>query len=392
MRVLHWYPNFLGGGAVANTVRMLASAQSELGADVRIMAAETTRPPLYAMLKTPSVPVLPWRPRWTVKMGRIAVRGVPNSAKSEIARFKPDVVHIHGEFNPDNLWVPKLVDVPVVLSPHGGLHALTLAKGRALAKRLYLRVASRRLFRHVSAFHALSPIERKDIERLFPSAPVYSAPNGINVGVAGHLQLAQRCEEDAVRLVFLGRLAIHAKGIDILLDALAIVKSQLSVPKFMLKLIGPDQSNGSDWILRRAVELEIADCVMCTGIVSADRAAEHLRESDIYVHLARREAFSLAVAEALGLGKPAVVSNKVGAVSYPEISSLPYVRVVAPDAKAAACALVEMIKGLDVLARVGPQCAPNVADFFCWERAAKIHLETYQKIGAGADQFCSRRC
>ena len=47
MRILHWYPNFLGGGGVANAVLGLAIARAERGAEVAIASAEAEGEPLY---------------------------------------------------------------------------------------------------------------------------------------------------------------------------------------------------------------------------------------------------------------------------------------------------------------------------------------------------------
>ncbi len=160
MRVLHWYPNFLaGGGVAANAVVALATAQRTAGADVWI-ATYANDSPLYGALPTNGVLVEEWSGWGSVKLSRQARFHVLSHRSARTLRaIKPDVVHIHGEFNPNNWWVPRRRRCPLVLSPHGCVHEVARKRG-ARRKACSISVTRRALYRHVSWFHALTPTRR----------------------------------------------------------------------------------------------------------------------------------------------------------------------------------------------------------------------------------------
>ena len=379
MRVLHWYPNFFAGGGVANAVLGLAVSQARLGAEVAVAAATPSGPPLYeTMSGGGAVTLVEWRPRWTVRAQGCLLRGVPHDAARRLQAAAPDVVHIHGEFNPDNFWVPRLFTCPVIVSPHGTFHPEVIRKSRRAAKRVYLAAARRMLYRRVGAFHALSAFEAEYVRRLVPGGRVYCAPQGPNV-LAAAVATGERPRpwDGAVRLAFVGRLDIYTKGLDLLLEAFADAGRRVPGAGLELMLVGPEWRGSLTWLQRRAQVLGVAPRVRFAGALTASQVAAALREADVYIQLSRHEGFPLSVSEALLVGKPAILSAAVGPVAYAEIAALPHVRVVPPSAQEAADAVVEFVRRLPELQQAAERSLPEVREFFSWERAARLHLEAY---------------
>jgi hypothetical protein len=120
VRILHWYPNYFAGGAIASAVCGLATAQSLLGSDTAIAAVTVTGSPLYKSMENRTyVTIIRWTTTWTLQCKQLRLRGIPKEAVHRLHDFNPDLIHIHGEFNPDNLWVPCLFRRPIVVSPPG---------------------------------------------------------------------------------------------------------------------------------------------------------------------------------------------------------------------------------------------------------------------------------
>jgi len=385
MRVLHWYANFLSGGGVANAVRSLAMSQARLGAEVTIASARASDPPMYEpMVGDARVPLLEWEPRWRVRFHGFHLRGLPFAALRRFRGFKPDIVHVHGGFNADNLWVPSIFDCAVVFSPHGSYHREVFRKGRAAAKALYLRLESRLLHHRVNAFHSLSPIESDQINRLVPGCRVYCVPQG--PGIQAHLSMATEGlagDDDGIRLVCVGRLDVFTKGLDILMEAFAKAVGRLNGNPATLTLVGPEWKGGMAWLQRRARKLGIAGRTVFTGPLSGAEVASVLCRSHIYVSLPRHDAFSLSVAEALLAGKPAILSEAAGPASYPEIAALPHIRVVPLSINETADAIVDFAPRLGQLRHAADQCRERIREFFSWERIGGAHLAMYEKIRAG---------
>jgi glycosyltransferase involved in cell wall biosynthesis len=376
VRVLHWYPNFLGGGGVANCVFNLASAQAELGAEVAVASAKTNSTPLYGPLnEIPGVTLLEWNPTWSLRAHGLQFRGPAKADVRAIRAFEPDVVHIHGEFNPDNVWARWFFGSDLILSPHGAFHPIVLQKSGRLFKAAYCRVAKSLLYARIRRFHATSPMEAAHIRQLLPSADVYCAPNGARLYPKPDTRRLTAAE--SLRLVSVGRLDVYTKGLDILLAALASGGRQLA-SECRLTLIGPDWKGGRAILEQQALELGISDRVDFAGELLHPEVMERLLAADVYVQLSRHEGFPLSVADALVTGKPLILSDRIGTVSYAEIASLKHVSVVKPAPDAAGLAIVDIASRIDDLRASAQACIGSVRNFLSWTRAARIHLEHYE--------------
>ena len=386
MKVVHWYSNLLGGGGVASAVTSLAAAQARSGARVTVITAAPLGVTLYdAFAPVSGMDVIVWQPGRTVDIAGYPIR-VPLSA--DVAAFRalrPDVVHVHGEFVADNLWAPRLFDAPAVISPHGALHRTILAKSRRLSKRAYLSVR-KCVHRRADAFHALSPVERDEIAALFPKATIYCVPQGPNervrasvTGAAGEAAPRRSLGEGCVDLIYVGRLDVYTKGLDILISAFAASIRALG-GGLRLTLVGPDWRGGRSWLEQRVREVGVGAHVRFTGPLSGSEVAAMLAASDIYVQLSRSDAFGLSVAEALLAGKPTILSHAVGIGSFPEIASLSHVRRVPASGEAAADAMIAFARNCRELGLVARASVTAVERFLSWDGVAQHHLTMYDDL------------
>jgi glycosyltransferase involved in cell wall biosynthesis len=374
MRIVHWYPNFLGGGGVANAVLGLAAAQADLGHDVQVVAAEPTNAPLYEPMDADGVQLATFRERRRLQRAGLRLRLIEPADRDRLRALAPDVVHAHGEFNPDNLWAVRLFDAPAFLSPQGAFHPVVLQKSRRLGKHAYLPVARRLLYSRLAALHALSPDEARDMRGALGDLPVYTAPQGGNVRVRPLAH--QEANGGPVRFVSVGRLDVYTKGLDVLLDAFASARATAPIE---LTLVGPDWNGGRRALEDRAGALELSGSVRFTGPLAGADVAQELRRADVYVQLSRHEGLPLAVTEALATGKPAVLSSAIGTCSIPEVRRFRHVIVTEPAAHAASAALAAAARAIDDLRSAAGESAGDVAQLFSWRRIAQLHLDRYER-------------
>ncbi|MBA3685643.1 MAG: glycosyltransferase, partial [Planctomycetes bacterium] len=324
MRVLHWYPKYGGGGGVANAVLGLATAQKLRGAEVAVATMPACANQLYGPLGDGPRQLI-WRP--SSNLLRVFWPHVRAADRIAIDEFAPDVIHVHGEFNPDNLAAAAVFSGPLVLSPHGGFNPHVFARGRKRIKRLYFALARRALYRR-AVLHAISPLEALDIERLLPGRPVYCVQQG--PGMAGGTPPGASPlppNDGRLRLLFVGRLNLREKGLDLMVEALALAQRQ-SARRLELVLCGPDWVGSRVWLEQRLAELGCRDRVVFTGCLQPAAVAALYRDCDCYIQLSRLEGFGLSVAEALLAGMPAILSDQIGAAAFPEIGEQPHVAVV----------------------------------------------------------------
>jgi glycosyltransferase involved in cell wall biosynthesis len=137
-------------------------------------------------------------------------------------------------------------------------------------------------------------------------------PNGIDAsrftggdGSAFRLELGIRADDFVVGAV--GSPGRHAKGLDILLEVAAILKTRS--PGIRVVLVGDLEGGRGNDILAQRAALGLARDVIVTGFrADVDRA---LAAFDVYALTSRSEGFSLSLVEAMAAGLP-VVSTRCG--------------------------------------------------------------------------------
>jgi glycosyltransferase involved in cell wall biosynthesis len=109
-------------------------------------------------------------------------------------------------------------------------------------------------------------------------------------------------------VLFMGR--IHPKkGCDLLIEAFA--KTLLQHPQWHLVMAGPDQLGWQMKLNQRAQELGAASRITWTGMISAGLKWGALRAAEVFVLPSHQENFGIAVAEALAVSAPTLISDKV---------------------------------------------------------------------------------
>lgn len=385
LSVVHWYPNFLAGGGVANSVLGLALSQAAAGANVAIVTAPHDDP-LYGPLPTDPVNVVTFVSWGKLHYDKIRLHLLDLSTVRMLRSMRPDVVHVHGEFNPDNWWVPRLWRCPIVLSPHGAFHQAVLER-RMKSKRLYTAVADHLLYRRVSCFHALNPEEMADIGSLAPAALAYCLPQGPSPAVEamrGPARSEQRATMDPIRFLFVGRLDVSTKGLDILLEAFSlVVRAAASARPVKLTLVGPDWNGGRSYLTGLAHRLGIADSLALRSSIPTADVPNLFRTCDVYVQMSRHEGSPMSLNDALVLGKPVIISNRVGTASFEHIARLPHVQIVEPASSEAAAAISYAIGHLEALTSSGRQARSDLRAFLSWHCVARAHLQQYGSLLVG---------
>jgi len=233
-----------------------------------------------------------------------------------------DAVVVHGLWQYQSLAVWRALrggPVPYFVYPHGMLdpwfrHAYPL---KHFKKSLYWSLIERRVLRDAGAVLFTATEEARLALHTFTPCEINPAVVGYGVALA---DAARRVcvdvffrawpETQGRRLVlFLGRLH-PKKGGDLLIDAFAkVLESQ---PLLHLVMAGPDDGAGTRAALQsQAARLGIAERVTFTGMLSGDLKWSALQAAEVFVLPSHQENFGIAVVEALAMGVPVLISDKV---------------------------------------------------------------------------------
>lgn len=107
--------------------------------------------------------------------------------------------------------------------------------------------------------------------------------------------------------LFLGRLDVHHKGLDYLIDTWARLRSSGQLIPLRIAGSGP----GSEYLQRRIAELDLAGVIQLHGQVEGPAKQAMLRQCRFIVMPSRQETFGLVALEAMAVGKPVVAFDIV---------------------------------------------------------------------------------
>lgn len=215
-----------------------------------------------------------------------------------------DLVHFHSVFIAENARAASLLRVPYVISPRGGYNRSVLYGRNRLAKKIWLALRERRYIESASALHSVSPGEASELQQLVPSDRIFYIPNGISQHV-----LERPLRDPAGKnLLFLGRLAIQHKGIDLLLAGYSAFLEKSGDQSSSLTIAGPDFRGDKQGIEDQIQALGLQDRVSLPGRVFGDDKWDLIEQAYAFVLTSRWEGMPFALLEALAVGRPALVT------------------------------------------------------------------------------------
>lgn len=240
--------------------------------------------------------------------------------------------------------------------------ALTFALGRV----------ERTMMRRAKRASATSLASKDTIESMAPGMPI----DMVAAGVPGELFTLARRPEGF--LLYFGRLDVYHKGLDVLLESIAILARER--PNIELRVAG--RGSGSDRLQELVRELGIERNVKLLGAVSDAERNALFSSAAVQLMPSRFEGFGLAAAEAMAAGVPLIASS---AGSLPEVVDAPRGGMLVPpgDPRALATATSHLLddparrEALSVSAR-------ESARRFTWDAVAEAHLGFIQRIAAMA--------
>jgi glycosyltransferase involved in cell wall biosynthesis len=292
-------------------------------------------------------------------------------------------VHIHGIWQEHCLAaasIARSLGKPYIISTHGMLDRWALAN-KNVKKVIYSWLFEKRNLRGASCLHALTRSEAADYARAGVQRPVAVIPNGVELPpAAGREQFIQAFPHlRGKRLVlFLGRVH-YKKGLDVLCRAWRNVSARW--PYSHLVLAGPDFENTRTQLERLITDLGAGASVTFTGMLAGDLKWSALAAADVFVLPSYSEGLSVSVLEAMGAGKPVIVSAQC---NVPEVATEECGWEIQPlDAELEAA--LEEFRNTPAakLAAMGANGRRVVQQRYSWRTIGRQMAEVYSWAGGG---------
>ncbi|MDP8223475.1 MAG: glycosyltransferase family 4 protein [Candidatus Lernaella stagnicola] len=385
-------------GGVERVVECLAAAQVRRGYRVIVLTKAVADAPL-TQDRADGIRVVRYRhaTRFAPWVYLTSYRHGKRQAAELLRHEKPDLVHYHLTLASQGPLSALPRELPSVYSFYGPWHAEFSVEVEEMPARsgflygAYLRAQmamqrrmQTRLLNGVRRIAVLSDFSREWIARLAPHRTygVEKIPGGIDTE---RFTPGPRDEEMRRRLdlpadafvVFTLRRLVRRMGIDLLIDAVADLKTERPV----WLLVG-GKGPLRDALEEQARQRGIADRVRFLGFVPDEDLPRLYRAADLFVVPTRAEEnFGLIVLEAAACGTP-VAATPAG--SLPEVLAVADDRYLAGDVTAAALSEVitrAMSDGEHVRRHIREEVAPHVRREYVWETVADKFDALYRDAG-----------
>lgn len=232
-----------------------------------------------------------------------------------------NVVHIHGVWMGPQYHAAKLCikyKIPFIVTSHGMLEPwLWHDKGMMgyWKKILYWKLVAYPLFRKASVIHAITSMERRHLQVLYPDCIMQVIPNAVDVHQIGLEMYPVAPLNPEPIILFLGR--IHpVKGIDLLIRAFAL--SGIPSP-WKLIIAGPEEIPKYACRLKQLVEdNNLANRVEFIGPIYGKEKYEWYRRAWVVAVPSYTEVVGMVNLEAGACGTPTITTKQTGLFNWEE--------------------------------------------------------------------------
>jgi len=280
--------------------------------------------------------------------------GLARWLNANLERF--DIVHIHALFSFSSraaALAARRHSVPYIVRPLGVLNKWGIENRRAFLKQISLRLVEIPMLRNAAAIHYTSEAEKLEASRISDEVAVAKSvviPLPVEIETGNADDFRQRFPQTSGRriILFLSRID-EKKGIELLLDAFANVRRQVS--DAVLVVAGNGALSYGQKLCQHAKELGITDAVIWTGHLDGALRSGAFAAADVFVLPSYSENFGVAAAEALSAGRPTIVTESV-AVSE-DIRGCDAGIVVKNDSAELATAICRILSQPNLASRLG---------------------------------------
>lgn len=218
-----------------------------------------------------------------------------------------DIAIFHSTYILNHLKLARLLkklNIPYVIVPRGGF-TKNSKNIKWMKKAIGDMLFFNKFFKSPLAVHYLTHNERKN--SVYSTNNDFVLPNGIQIPKESHKKNT-RINSEKLTIVYIGRIDVYIKGLDVLFEAIKIIKKELLTRGILIELFGPSERESALKINEMIKNLEISDVVQIFPPLYDNEKFEKLRSTDIFIQTSRFEGLPMGVLEALSHGVPCILT------------------------------------------------------------------------------------
>ncbi len=205
----------------------------------------------------------------------------------------------------------------------------------------------------------------------------FVVPNGISLPTISPKNYRNN---QPIKLAYIGRLNIFHKGLDLLVQACALVKDSLAQANASLDMYGPDLRDYRTQLQNTIQSLGLQNIVHLYGPLYKEDKIQVLRQADAFVMTSRFEGHPMGLIEALAYGLPCLATTGTNMREEIEKSNAGW--TADNTVESIAAALEKMLKERDQFAQKSAN-ARRLATQYDWDKLAKQSHQIYEGIVHG---------
>jgi glycosyltransferase involved in cell wall biosynthesis len=295
------------------------------------------------------------------------------------------VIHAHWAIptGPAAVMAARRLELPSVITMHGGDVYVNPEQGYDFPTRWYVRPALRWTLRHAGALTAITEDCRQHALRAgAPAEAIRLVFNGTDLRRFSPGENGNGTDPRyGPQMIFACRQLFPRKGIRFLIEAVAQLKPRFPDIKLVLAGDGFERPE----LVKLAEYLEIGEDVTFLGWVPNTALPPYYRSAAVSVIPSLEEGFGIPAAEAMGCEVPVVATDAGG---LPEVVEDGVTGLVVPrgDSAALASAIGRLLDNAELRRQMGVAGRERALRLFDWDRTAEQFEKLYRDLGARVER------
>ena len=306
---------------------------------------------------------------------QLTKRGLKNVISSIVEEIgKVDLVIIHETNHIEYISIYKQLlkhNIPYIIVPHGEIRRGALKK-KWLKKKIAYMLLFNRFIRKAREIQCLAQAEKDDIAIKTP--PRFVVGNGVYLPA----QSKQQYNADKVKIVYIGRIEVKIKGIDMLCQAIDNQRKLCEEKNVFIQMYGPDVYGRGDEVRGLIARHNLSKYMSLSGSIFDEDKQKALLDADLFIQTSRHEGLPVGILEAMSYGLPCIVTKGTSLSEFVVENESGY--DAGTSVEGIEKALIAAVGDRANWAKKGQNARRAIEENFLWENIAKKELDEYKRV------------